>query len=67
MIRTITKCLFSVGVHLRQLSTSRVHGVDEGNYRTFEGLKKCFFVSLSKLSLKWVIAGIFARYFRILS
>ena len=56
-----------MGVHLRELSISRVHGGGRGWLLYFSGVKRAVLVSLNKLNLKWVIAGDFARSFRVLS
>lgn len=58
---------FPVGVHLRELSSSRVHGGGRGWLSYLSSVKRMVFVSLSKFSLKWVTKGGFARSFRVLS
>ena len=60
---------FPVGVHLRELSSSRVHEGGRGWLSYLSSVKRMVFVfvSLSKFSLKWVTKGGFARSFRVLS
>ena len=63
----ITKCLFSVGVQLRELSISSIHGGGPGWLLYLSVVKRAIFVSPSKFSLKWITAGDFQRSFRVLS
>ena len=66
VILLITKCLFLLGVRLRQISISIVHGGGLGWLSYLCGVKRGVLVSLSMFSLKWVTAKDFEKSFRVL-